>query len=89
MAEIVEARKVPLEADAAWEILNRGSKVLVAKGKAKVLEFDPQQDDREAILKVALGRSGKLRAPTLQVGDVFLVGYNETLYSKAYLGDGD
>jgi hypothetical protein len=62
---------------------------LVARGKAKVLEFDPQQDDREAILKVALGRSGKLRAPTLQKGDLFLVGFNETLYSQAYLGDGD
>lgn len=54
-----------------------------------MLEFDPQQDDREAILKVALGRSGKLRAPTLQKGDLFLVGFNETLYSQAYLGDGD
>ena len=84
MAEIVEARKVPLEADAAWEILSQGRKIMVAKGKSKVVEFDPQKDEREAILKAALGRSGKLRAPTIRRGDVFLVGYNETLYSSVY-----
>ncbi len=85
--EIVEARKVPLEAEATWDILSRGSKIIVAKGKSKLVEFDPQSDDREAILKIALGRSGKLRAPTVRLGDVFLVGYNEPLYSSACFGD--
>jgi hypothetical protein len=49
------------------------------------VEFNPKSDDREAILKAALGRSGKLRAPTLQVGDVFLVGYNDPLYNSGWL----
>jgi len=66
--------------------LSRGRKIIVAKGKSKVVEFDPQKDAREAILKAALGRSGKLRAPTVRLGDVFLVGYNESLYSSAYFG---
>ena len=87
MAEIVEARKVPLEAEATWDILSQGSRIIIAKGKSKIVEFDPKSDDQEAILKAALGRSGKLRAPTVRLGDVFLVGYKESLYSSAYFGD--
>jgi arsenate reductase-like glutaredoxin family protein len=59
-------------------------RVIVAKGK-KVLSFDLKKDapDDATLLKHLLGTSGNLRAPTLIVGDVLLVGFNDEAYSEA------
>ncbi len=62
-------------------MVNEASQIRVAKGK-RTLAFDPQQDDREEILKLILGRSGTLRAPTLRIGSDLIVGYNDDLYQQ-------
>jgi hypothetical protein len=54
---------------------------VVAKGK-KVQEFVPQDDEQAIILKAAMGPSGNLRAPTLQIRDTFIIGFNEEMYEK-------
>ena len=77
-----DARKERIEADAAWELMCSADSIVVAKGK-KVETHVPTEDDREVILKVVLGRSGSLRAPTVQAGNVFYVGYNDSLYADA------
>lgn len=77
-----DARKERIEADATWELMCSADSIVVAKGK-KVETHVPTEDDREVILKVVLGRSGSLRAPTVQVGNVFYVGYNDALYADA------
>ena len=57
----------------------------VAKG-SKVVHFDLAHDrpTNEELLGVLLGRSGKLRAPTIRTGATLLVGYNRDLL-EAYL----
>jgi hypothetical protein len=40
----------------------------------------PTEDTQESILKAVMGRSGSLRAPTIQSRNVFFVGFNEALY---------
>ena len=82
-----DARKEKLEADAVWDLMGPAEQIVVAKGK-NVETFVPDEDNREAILKVVLGRSGSLRAPTVQVGHVFYVGYNDSLYAAAPFGNG-
>jgi hypothetical protein len=42
--------------------------------------FVPTEDTQESILKAVMGRSGSLRAPTIQSRNVFFVGFNEALY---------
>ena len=74
-----DARKEKLEAAAVWELISGAARIVVAKGR-RVETLVPTEDSQEAILKAVLGRSGSLRAPTLRTGDVFLVGYNATLY---------
>ena len=74
-----DARKEKMEAAAVWELMGSAERIVVAKGK-RVETFVPTEDTQESILKVVLGRSGSLRAPTVRSGDVFLVGYNTTLY---------
>ena len=60
-----DARKEKLEADAVWDLMGNAEQIVVAKGK-KVETFVPNEDVRESILQVVLGRSGSLRAPTVQ-----------------------
>ena len=78
--------KEPLEGAAALSVMEGVTELLVAKGK-KVLRFDlraePLADD--ILLDLLLGRSGKLRAPTLRTGTRLLVGYNQELFEGSLL----
>lgn len=60
---------------------------MVAKGR-KILSFDLKKDrpSDEEILELILGRSGALRAPSLRVGDTFVVGYNADLLDEVFGG---
>ena len=72
------------------------SELLVAKGR-KVERFDLTRARRDdATLRAALvgsytnltdlllGRSGKLRAPTMRVGDRLVVGFNQALLESVF-----
>ena len=74
-----DARKEKLEAAAVWDLMGTAQQIIVAKGQ-RVETFVPTEDTQESILKAVMGRSGSLRAPTIQSGDVFFVGYNNALY---------
>jgi arsenate reductase-like glutaredoxin family protein len=79
--EAVEARKEKIEGDDAWAILGAADELIVGRGK-KFQVFDPKKDDKEAILKVCLGRTGNLRAPTLKMGGRVVVGFNDEMYAQ-------
>ena len=58
--------------------------VWVTKGK-KLFQFtwaDGASDSEVAAL--ILGRSGTLRAPAFQAGDIFMVGYSEEAYTTLF-----
>ena len=76
-----DARKEKMDAAAVWDLMGDAKQIVVAKGK-RVDTFVPSDDTQEPILKAVLGRSGSLRAPTVQSGDVFFVGYNVALYEN-------
>ncbi|RKU09186.1 hypothetical protein C6503_21850 [Candidatus Poribacteria bacterium] len=76
-----DARKEKMDAAAVWDLMGDAKQIVVAKGK-RVETFVPSDDTQAPILKAVLGRSGSLRAPTVQSGDVFFVGYNVTLYEN-------
>jgi hypothetical protein len=77
-----DARKEKLEAAAIWDLMGNAKQIVVAKGK-RLETFVPTEDTQASILNAVVGRSGSLRAPTIQSGDVFFVGYNDTLYETA------
>jgi arsenate reductase-like glutaredoxin family protein len=77
---VQNASKQPVTADKALDLLKGVDEMLVAKGK-KILRVDlkkgrPSDDE---LLELMLGRSGKLRAPTMRQGKQLLVGYNADL----------
>ena len=94
--EVRNATKAPIHGDEALALLAGVSELLVAKGR-KVERFDLTKDrPDDATLSGAivgsytnltdllLGRSGKLRAPTMRVGDRLVVGYNRELLERVF-----
>ncbi len=75
----VDARKNPIDSEAAWKLLADGDTIFIASGQ-KTKQFSPVSDKKEDILKGALGRSGTLRAPTLKIGKTFYLGFNIAMY---------
>mgnify|MGYP006959943419 CR=1 FL=1 len=68
----------------AAEIAKRASAVFVAKGK-RVSAFKPAGSAGKELLDGMLGRTGNLRAPTMRVGKITVVGFNDEAF-QAVLG---
>ena len=85
MGEVVDARKTRIDAEEAWQLLKDAAGVAVVRGK-KVETLNPGQAGREAVLALVLGPSGNLRAPTLRIGDHFLIGFHAELYGQLRSG---
>ncbi len=81
ITEVVDARQVRIDNAAAWELLHKATQITIAKGK-HLAPLHPQQDAKEEILKQVMGPSGNLRAPTLRVGDTFVVGFHPDFYQQ-------
>jgi len=58
----------------------------VAKGR-KIVDLDLTKDTAEEpeLLRLILGPSGKLRAPTIKVGGSLLVGYSQEMFTSVLL----
>ena len=70
-----------LQAEQAWERLKLAEKVVVGKGK-KVQLYAPAPAVKDLLMNDVLGRTGNLRAPVLQVGNSYYVGYNAAMYEE-------
>lgn len=81
IGETVEARRVPLAGEQAWELLRGAEEIIVGRGRKQIV-LHPATDSREDILAHCLGRSATLRAPALKIGKRFLVGFNDEMYRK-------
>ena len=80
VAEEADARKLPYQGDAAWQVVADAERILVAAG-SRILELAPGEAGRDEVLALITGRTGNLRAPVLRRGKVFYIGYNEALYA--------
>ena len=83
---VQDATKEPVVGEAALRVLEGIEHLHVAKG-SKVLRFALSHDRpaNDALLGMLLGRSGKLRAPTIRTGTTLLVGYNLELLETGLL----
>ena len=59
--------------------------MFVAKGK-KVSEIDLKKErpDDDALVKMMLGPTGNLRAPTIKVGKTVLIGFHPETYDDIF-----
>lgn len=79
--EIPASRKLG-EKDAR-SIAKESSKVWVAKGK-KVDVFDMKSAKLGEVAEKMLGPTGNLRAPTMRIGKVTVVGFNEETFGEIF-----
>ena len=81
----VNAKKETYQADEALQLVEAANDLYVAKGK-KVIHLNLKKDkpSNDELLKLMLGPTGNLRAPTLQVGKKLLVGFNEEMYQGVF-----
>lgn len=80
----MDCKKSPLGPTELETRLDACQRVLLTKGK-KLLELDPLED-REAVLAQAIGRSGNLRAPTLEHEGLMIIGFHEEAYHSLTTG---
>ena len=66
-------------------LLKDARSLSVAKGK-KVMEVDLKKNDlaEAELMKLVLGPTGNLRAPTLKVGNRIVVGFNQEMYESVF-----
>ena len=66
-------------------MIAKSNELLVARGK-KVVHLNLKKDcpTEDEILKLILGPTGNLRAPTLVVGKKLIVGYEQEMYEKVF-----
>ena len=82
---IVDAKKEVHQRPEAEKLIAAANFVHAAKGK-KVVEVDRRKTDLtdEEILKLVLGPTGNLRAPTLVAGKKMIVGFNNEMYADLF-----
>jgi hypothetical protein len=80
VSETIPASRKLSEKDAR-AMAKEASKVIVAKGK-KVSEWKPAGKPTKETIAAMLGPTGNLRAPTIRVGKIIVVGFNEEAYSE-------
>lgn len=79
------AKKETWGREGAIGLLKKARSLSVAKGK-KVVEVDLKKNDltEDGLLKLVLGPTGNLRAPTLKVGNRIVVGFNQEMYESVF-----
>lgn len=79
------ARKETHQGEYALELTRRASKLYVAKGKkVNIVDLKKDRPDDEQLLKLMLGPTGNLRAPTLVVGKNLIIGFNQEMYEEIF-----
>jgi len=79
----VDAGKAKLGPTDALKLAKQASHIIVARGK-KVVAFDMKHNppDNATLLKLMLGPTGNLRAPTIRKGETLLVGFHDETYAE-------
>ena len=67
------------------ELASGVNKIYVIKGK-RITEVDMKNDrpDSGSLVKLLLGPTGNLRAPTLRKGKTLVVGFDAATYEKVF-----
>ena len=74
-----------MQGDDALSLLDGVNELYVAKGKKVThLNLKKERPQDEELLKLMLGPTGNLRAPTLRKGKTLVIGFNEETYEKLF-----
>ena len=72
-----------LQASDAKTLLKTANKLIAMKGK-KVTEFDVASKVGREAVEAMLGPTGNMRAPAIEVGKTYLVGFNNDVFETVF-----
>ena len=79
----MDAKRERFGATEALALAGEMRELYVAKGDKIVhIDFRHDKPGRDTLLKLLLGPSGNLRAPTIRAGKILLVGFAAEMYEK-------
>ncbi len=79
----VDARKNTITQDKVDSVLARVNQIYSCKGnKVDHINLSDKAHDQESILKLIIGPTGNLRAPSIIIDKTLLVGFNEETFAK-------
>jgi arsenate reductase-like glutaredoxin family protein len=85
VAETIDARKVRVGAAELGDWFAGKRELVVLKGK-KIARHRLPLASKAALAELVLGPTGNLRAPTLVIGDLVVVGFEPTTYRDLFAG---
>ena len=81
VVEQADAKKATIKGAAALSVLEGVDELYVAKGKkVEHVDLRKARPERAELLKLLLGPTGNLRAPTLRRGRTLIVGFDDATY---------
>lgn len=81
VTQIVDAKKIRIGPTQAMELILKAKKLIAFKGKKTcIFDFAKDKPSKEDILKLIIGPSGNLRAPTARMGNTYIVGFSTDDY---------
>lgn len=83
VAEQVDARKNAIGREEALQLARGAAEIRSTRGKS-VKSLRPAGATDEAIADLIIGPSGNLRAPAFFVGDVLMIGFEESAYRELF-----
>ena len=83
--EEINAKKETYQSEKALELVASSNELFAAKGKKVVhINLKKEKPTEEELLKLMLGPTGNLRAPTLKAGKKLVVGFNDEMYANIF-----
>jgi arsenate reductase-like glutaredoxin family protein len=83
--EITDAGSRRFTPEEVLRLTKRVSRIIATRGQTRViLDLEANTHSDEEILKLVMGPTGNLRAPTVLKGRTLLVGFNEGAYKEAF-----
>lgn len=77
----MNARKQAFQGADALTLLENVNKLHVAKGKrVTVVDLKKERPTDDELIKLMVGPTGNLRAPTLRIGKNLIVGFHQGIY---------
>ncbi len=77
----LDARRARLGRMEAFRLLKQAVEIYVTRGRFTVyIHLRSHKPDADALARLVLGRTGRLRAPSMRCGTTFVIGFDEATY---------
>lgn len=82
--ETVDARKISMGKEETLDLAKNVKEIYSCRGNKLTHLKKSDKPTEQNLIDAMMGPTGNLRAPTMKIGDVLLVGFNEDVYKNIF-----